>query len=53
MAAWVKPVVIDEVVGYARSAQLRGASIELVGKTLMANGIVMGLASKKPALFSQ
>jgi hypothetical protein len=49
----VDPVVVDEVVGYARSAQLRGAWYSSSGNTLMANGIEMSLASKKSALFSQ
>ncbi len=53
MAASVELVVVDEVAGEARSAQLRGAWYSSSGKTLMANGIVMGLASKKSALFSQ
>ncbi len=39
--------------GYARSAQLRGAWYSSSGKTLMANGMVICLASKKAALFSQ
>jgi hypothetical protein len=39
--------------GNARSAQLRGAWYSSSGKTLMANGIEMFLASKKSRLFSQ
>ena len=34
-------------------AQLRGTLLSSSGKTLMANGIEMFLASKKSALFSQ
>ncbi len=39
--------------GYACSAQLRGAWYSSSGKTLMANGMVIGLASKNAAVFSQ
>lgn len=53
MPAPVERVVVDQVVGSARSAQLRGAWYSSPGRTLMANGMETLLASKKPALFSQ
>src|SRR5215203_7069713 len=39
--------------GYARSAQLRGASYCSPGKTLTATGMETPLALKKPPLYSQ
>jgi hypothetical protein len=53
VATPVELVVMDGVLGVGRSAQLRRAWYSSSGKTLMAKGMVMFLASKKSALFSQ
>jgi hypothetical protein len=53
VAASVEPVVGDEVVGVGAFGPAAGGLVQLVGNTLMAKGMVMALASKKSAVFSQ
>jgi hypothetical protein len=53
VAASVEPVVVDEVVRVGALGPAAGRLVQLVGEHAEANGMVMGLASKKSAVFSQ